>query len=468
MSLKTEQLAGSLEPLTLQAFEAFCEDITAMFGNAADCSALKAGQGALKSELKGDFKKLAAVNQVQAVGAVDGTFQLLLDQAGLFILAGVFVMLPEKRITETIRAGTLTDADYLNDAIKEVGNLLVGSWDRIFREEVTDHKHFKQVGTFIGPLWDKPEDSIGLSDDTDCHYVMCQIKLDDFPAFTCAAVFSDSLLEAEQASESSAKSESSTETPAAAQPPSGTSDDLETPSASADQQPGGGEQHGQMSQEASPQQSSAEAAPEPAAPTDTAARTEPTAGESDRGPVTEAIRNLTQDSDVATPTAQSGATCGPWAALTAGELMSPTVLWADPDDTVQEVLQVMQQHNVGYVLIGQDGQLEGLLSRSDITAAVSPYLRPVFAHWRRPTDDATLKIRVKWFMSRTVHTVGPRASIGAVMETMMKHSVRGLPVIESDGRTVGLITVYDVFAALLSCADVHMTGRPQQAPPAVK
>ena len=466
MPLETEQLAGSLESLTSQAFEAFCEDITAMFGNAADCSVLKAGQGTLKSELKGDFKKLAAVNQVQAVGAVDGTFQLLLDQAGLFVLAGVFVMLPEKRITETIRAGTLTDADYLNDAIKEVGNLLVGSWDRIFREEVTDHKHFKQVGTFIGPLWDKPEDSIGLSGDTDCHYVMCRITLDDFPAFTCAAVFSDALLTDGQAPE----------TPAAEAPPCDTSGDTEAPSEAAAEQSDVNEQKDQVAQETSSQQSSTDASAEPAARSskqpqaqaEPASKTEPPAGQSDLGPVSEAIRHLTQAGSQRAPEATSGPLDERWGTLTAADLMNPTALWADPDDTVEEVLKTTQQHNAGYVLVGQDGRLEGLISRSDITAAVSPYLRPVLAHWRRPADDATMKIRIKWFMSRTVHTIGPTASIGAVMEKMIRHSVRGLPVVQTDGRTLGLITSYDVFAALLSRAEVHMTGRPHQAPPAVK
>ena len=51
-------------------------------------------------------------------------------------------------------------------------------------------------------------------------------------------------------------------------------------------------------------------------------------------------------------------------------------------------------------MIGADGVLEGLVSKSDLAGAASPYLRPEFAKWRWPLDDATLQIKVKWIMSR--------------------------------------------------------------------
>ena len=59
-----------------------------------------------------------------------------------------------KHISLSLIHISLKDADYINDAIKEVGNLLVGSWDRVFREELKDHKHFKQADTFVGSIWD--------------------------------------------------------------------------------------------------------------------------------------------------------------------------------------------------------------------------------------------------------------------------------------------------------------------------
>lgn len=475
MAAETAQIAASLESLTLHAFEAFCEDIASMFGNVAECTAECTGQGKV-DDLKKEFKKLASVNQVRTQGILDGTFQLLLDQAGLFVLAGVFVMLPEKRILETIRNGTLKDADYINDAIKEVGNLLVGSWDRIFRDEMQGHKHLKQTGTFVGSLWDDSQLSIGLATDQPCRHVICRMKVDNFPEFKCAAVFSDSLFEPKNESastqeiESAAPSETKTPeepTPApAAAEPKPVSEEKTVPPA-AEPVAEVVTQHSDASEP--------EAAPAPAEPESTsedkiepASAPEPITTEQKPGPVAEAIRQLTRHADTANPATSPSHEAAPLPGLTAGQILSQAALWIDPEETIEEVLRQMQQQNVSYVLVGRDGQIDGLVSRSDIAAAISPYTRSVFAHWRRPLDDATLQIRVKWFMSRPVHTIRPDASMIDVMESMMRHAVRGLPVVDTNGRTLGVLTVYDVFAALLGSAGVSVTGCPQQAPPGVK
>lgn len=476
MAAETAQIAASLESLTLHAFEAFCEDIASMFGNVAECTAECTGQGKV-DDLKKEFKKLASVNQVRTQGILDGTFQLLLDQAGLFVLAGVFVMLPEKRILETIRNGTLKDADYINDAIKEVGNLLVGSWDRIFRDELQGHKHLKQTGTFVGSLWDDSQQSIGLTTDQPCRHVICRMKVDNFPEFRCAAVFSDQLFESNsesaptqeemvsaQASQPKAPEEPAP-APAAANQES-VSEEKTVPAA-VEPVTEVVAQHSETSEpEPAPAPAEVESINEDKA--EPASAPEPTTTEQKPGPVAEAIRQLTQQADAANPVLSPAHEAAPLPGLTAGQILSQTALWVDPEETIEEVLRQMQQQNVSYVLVGRDGQIEGLVSRSDIAAAISPYTRSVFAHWRRPLDDATLQIRIKWFMSRPVHTIRPDASMIDVMESMMRHAVRGLPVVETNGRTLGVLTVYDVFAALLGSAGVSVTGCPQQAPPGVK
>ena len=453
MATDTEQLVVSLDELTLHAFEAFCEDIASMFGNTAECVADSAGQGRL-SDLNKSFKKLASVNQVQAKGVLDGSFKLLLDQAGLFVLAGVFVMLPEKRILETIRSGTLKDADYINDAIKEVGNLLVGSWDRVFREEQQGHKHFKQTSTFVGSIWDAPEESIGLNIAKPCRYVICRMKVDNFPEFKCAAVFPEQLFETQAQSQMPQDAEPVAEikpTPEVEAEPL-----IEMPAAEA--QSGASEP-----QAVSPELPKSDASDEELTGISSSG---PIDAEQKPGAVSEAIRKMTQqaEQDVLVNVAAVTSMAQVLSELSAGQIMDPFVLWVNSDDTVEAVLRQMQQHNVGYVLVGRDGKTEGLVSRSDIAAAISPYTRPVFAQWRRPLDDAALQIRIKWFMSRLVHTIRPETSLQAVLETMIKYSVRGLPVVDADGKTQGMVTVYDILGVFLASAGVKFSGRPQQAP----
>lgn len=141
------------------------------------------------------------------------------------------------------------------------------------------------------------------------------------------------------------------------------------------------------------------------------------------------------------------------------------MVWADPEDTVQDVIAKMQQHNVGYVLIGHNGVLEGLVSSSNILGAVSLYLRPMFAQWRRPEDDATLGVKVKWIMSRPVRTVRADATLAAVIESIRRCGGRCLPVVDARGTVQGLVSVFDILLRIQQ-ADQSFAwqGKPPQAP----
>jgi len=136
--------------------------------------------------------------------------------------------------------------------------------------------------------------------------------------------------------------------------------------------------------------------------------------------------------------------------ILANDIMQNQVTWASPDDSLQQALAKMQQTDAGYIMIGQNRVLEGIVSKSDITRAMSPYLQPIFAKWRRPLDDATLKIRVKWIMSRPVRTVKPETSLAAIMEYMSQFRGRCLPVTDEQGNVQGLVTAFDIFTALLN------------------
>ncbi len=153
-------------------------------------------------------------------------------------------------------------------------------------------------------------------------------------------------------------------------------------------------------------------------------------------------------------------------AMCAQEIMQKDVVWGSGDDSVQQALTKMQQAQTGYMLVGTDGQLEGIVSKSDITGAVSIYLRPIFAKWRRPLDDATLQIRVKWIMSRPVRTIKPETSLTTIMENMRQFGGRCLPMVDQQGKVQGLVTVFDIYQALLSGSpNISYVGKTHQAPP---
>ena len=136
--------------------------------------------------------------------------------------------------------------------------------------------------------------------------------------------------------------------------------------------------------------------------------------------------------------------------ICAEQIMQRDLLWATQNDSVQQALAKIQQNDSSYLMIGQGETLEGIVSKSDLAGAISPYTRPIFAKWRRPLDDATLQIKMKWIMSTDIHTATPETPLGPIIEKMCQFGVRSLPVVDSQGKVKGLITTSDVFKTLLT------------------
>lgn len=423
-------LENTLPTLSTNAMLAFCDDLDSMLSITMSCAPAAAVFTRL-DELKSSFAKYAAVYSVQPKGILNQCFHLMLDRTGLFALSGLVVMLPEATIKQQCKQGTLDSALKLMDTVKEIGNLLVGSWDRIFREQLNGHKHLLQTGTRIADPWPSPKDVFGMESDSPCLAMVWEINVPDYPAFKCAAVFGD--LKA-------ASSESDSPQPTSA------SEEATVPQAEQKNtiEPAKSESDAQSDPAAIPP--ATHVSEDPAIQT-----TEPHQALSGKSepvnasahPVYDAIVQITQ-SGCPNPSVSSQILNRP-----AKSVMNRHPLWLFLNDSVETALQRMQQNNTRYALIEEQGQLVGILSRGDLNAAVSPYLKPAFDAYRRPLDEATLQIRIKWFMSRLMHIADPEMPVWKMMETMCRHEIRALPVQDSSGSVLGLVTVPDIFGLFI-------------------
>ncbi|NQT04101.1 MAG: CBS domain-containing protein, partial [Planctomycetes bacterium] len=149
----------------------------------------------------------------------------------------------------------------------------------------------------------------------------------------------------------------------------------------------------------------------------------------------------------------------------AKDVMQKDVVWANPNENVQQALTKMQQQYSSYIIVGQDRILEGIVSKSDIAGATSIYLRPIFAKWAGPGDDATLQIKLKWIMSRPVRTVRPETPLATIIDNMCRFGRHGLPVVDEQGTVQGLVTVFDIFRTLSDTSeDISAVGKTAEAP----
>jgi len=423
----------TLVELSEQSFETFCDDISGMFGADMVCNQQQVCTETVNG-LKKRFQKLVAVSSVKAEGSLEGTFQLVFDKEALFTLAGVIAMHPEEMILENRRLSSLEKAKNMSELLKQAGDMLVGSWDRVFRKGLDGHGRFVQANTFIGNPWRKSEKKIGLAGDEELVFVPYEMAITPYPAFKCGVIFPKAIL-------------------------AGTSGSVPKQAATAKKAKPAAKKTSGANKRAAKKRPKATAEAKSNVPEEKETRTAK-AHKAKHGPVSESIRKIAQspaalpgESSVSAP-AENPALSSSNAALAmpAKDIMQKDVLWCSPDDTVQQVLTRIQQHNAGYMMIGRDGVLEGILSKSDLTGATSPYLRPALAKWRRPLDDATLKIKIKWIMTRPVRTTSPDTPLAAVMEKMCRFGRHALPVTDQQKGVQGLITVFDIFRVLLkSC-----------------
>jgi len=111
---------------------------------------------------------------------------------------------------------------------------------------------------------------------------------------------------------------------------------------------------------------------------------------------------------------------------------SRPLVTVSPDDPVFHALQVMSDANVGAVLVLDGEQLVGIFSERD-------YARKVILFGKASKDTPVREI-----MSDKVLYVSLDRTVDECMAIMTEKHFRHLPVLDDDGRVVGIVSIGDV------------------------
>jgi CBS domain-containing protein len=114
------------------------------------------------------------------------------------------------------------------------------------------------------------------------------------------------------------------------------------------------------------------------------------------------------------------------------ELMTENPRTVSPDDTIQTAAKIMRDEDTGVVPITErDKTVAGVITDRDIA------IRAV-AEGR---DGST---SVQEIASKDIVTIDPQQDLDEALRLMAKHQIRRLPVVEEDGRLVGIVSQADV------------------------
>src|SRR3954467_3060595 len=114
------------------------------------------------------------------------------------------------------------------------------------------------------------------------------------------------------------------------------------------------------------------------------------------------------------------------------DVMTSNPCTIDADRSVAYAAKMMLEEDVGLAPIVEDGKLIGMLTDRDIATRVA-------AEGRDPGQ-----VKVRDVASTQLFTIGPRQDLDEALRMMAKHQVRRLPVVEADGRLVGVVAQADI------------------------
>ena len=131
------------------------------------------------------------------------------------------------------------------------------------------------------------------------------------------------------------------------------------------------------------------------------------------------------------------------------EVMTPGVEIVPADATVRDAALVMAEHDIGAVLVGPEGKPAGILTDRDIIIRV-------VVEGRDPGAVSAGEV-----MSSTLFTCREDDSVEAALGLMGERQVRRLPVVDADGRLVGIVARSDLHRAAAADPSAPDAGSPE-------
>jgi CBS domain-containing protein len=116
---------------------------------------------------------------------------------------------------------------------------------------------------------------------------------------------------------------------------------------------------------------------------------------------------------------------------------SQDVVTVRPDATVRELLALLDEHNIGAVIVSADGsRLDGIVSERDVVR-------------RLHRDESVLESSVSAIMTGDVQTCRSDQTVNELMQVMTEGRFRHIPVVDGDTVT-GIVSIGDVVKSRMS------------------
>jgi CBS-domain-containing membrane protein len=132
---------------------------------------------------------------------------------------------------------------------------------------------------------------------------------------------------------------------------------------------------------------------------------------------------------------------------TVSDYMTRSVKTVARGCSVRELNEMIEQDDFNTYPVEEDGQIAGIVTKFDVLkcfAFTPSQMVPRYADLMNRT--------IADIMTTAFIYVGADTKLTRVLQLMVEHKIRSIPVIDSDHRLVGIIAREDVLTALAVCA----------------
>jgi CBS domain-containing protein len=137
------------------------------------------------------------------------------------------------------------------------------------------------------------------------------------------------------------------------------------------------------------------------------------------------------------------------------DVMTAAVITLSPDDSLGAAAALLARNGISGAPVMEGGRVIGILSESDIVRGVLPpapsvgelSVLEVLSHLNdlgtRTTDKSVSEV-----MHSLVVDIPPNASVWQAVAVMQQRGIKRLPVVDADGKLVGIISRADILRIL--------------------
>jgi CBS domain-containing protein len=132
--------------------------------------------------------------------------------------------------------------------------------------------------------------------------------------------------------------------------------------------------------------------------------------------------------------------------VTVREWMTTPVITVSPTTSISSAHQIMKENGIRRLPVVENDQLVGIITIGDVREA-SPSDATTLSIWE--LNYLWAQLTVERVMTRKTLTISASSSILDAAQIMLDQKVSGLPVLDDDGKLVGILTESDIFRMLI-------------------